>query len=119
MKTTNIELSNTKRGYAYVSEDRYYVEELVPGFIEANSGMQFGAPCLIGTRITYDSGWLWEGLDRPSLRPEGVTREQIIALAAFHAGYEWHRSRKRRKKMDEEVTKLWERIAAEKRNEDG
>ena len=93
------------------SED-YYIDELLPGFIEANSGMQFGEPCLIGTRIPFSVGlgWVWESLDSP----EGVpaTREQIIALAAFCAGYNWHRSRKRRKKMDEEGTKLWERINA-------
>ena len=91
-------------------DDGHYFEVLLPGFIEANSGRQFGEPCLIGTGIPFSATWVWEYLDRP----EGVpaTREQIIALAAFEAGYEWHRSRKRRRKMDEEVTKLWERINA-------
>jgi uncharacterized protein (DUF433 family) len=95
-------------------EGRYYVEVLLPGFIEASSGMQFGVPCLIGTRIPHyvGQGWVWESLDAP--RYEGLTREKIIALAAFDAGYEWHKSRKRREKMGEEVAKLWAKIALEK-----
>ena len=93
--------------------DGDYVDVLLPGFIEANSARQFGEPCLVGTRIPFSValGWVWDSLDSPEDVP--ATREQIIALAAFNAGYNWHRSRKRRKKMDDEVTALWERINAE------
>ncbi len=101
-------------------EDRYYVDVLVPGFIEAHSGYQFGSPCLKGTRIPYyvGLGWVWEELDAPEgCSSEGLTRENIIALASFHAGVEWQRSRKRRKRMTEEVAKLWERVAAEAKAE--
>ena len=96
--------------------ERYEVDVLLPGFIEANSGIKFGAPCLIGTGIPHyvGLGWVWESLDDAHCRRlEGLTRENIIALAAFEAGYEWHRSRKRRKKMDEAVTELWDRIGEE------
>ena len=65
------------------------VEVLLPGFTVATANIQAGEPCLIGTRIpTYvGMGWVWESLDSPKLRRlEGLTREQIIALAAFDAG---------------------------------
>ena len=90
-----------------------YVDVLLPGFIEANSAIQAGVPCLKGTGIPFyvGLGWVWETLDDAQGRLlEGLTREQIIALAAFHAGYEWHRSRKRRRKMDEEVRRLWDQV---------
>lgn len=92
--------------------ERYVVDVLLPGFIEANSGIQFGEPCLIGTRIPFSVGlgWVWEELEDPY--DKRLTREDVIALAAFQAGYEWHRSRKRRKKMEDAVSALWERIAA-------
>ena len=94
--------------------ERYYVDVLLPGFIEADSGIKFGAPCLIGTGIPHyvGLGWVWESLENPA--NEELTREQIIALGAFQAGYEWHRSRKRRKKMDDAVTELWDRITVER-----
>ena len=95
------------------SSNRPYVDVLLPGFIEANSAIQAGIPCLNGTRIPFyvGLGWVWEGLNDPKARRlDRLTREQIIGLAAFHAGYEWHRSRKRRRKMDEEVRRLWDQV---------
>ncbi len=100
-----------------MDDEGYYVDVLLPGFIEASSGVQFGAPCLKDTRLpTYVGlGWVWDTLDdRHGRRVEGLIREQIIALAAFDAGVEWQRSRKRRKRMDDEVKRLWERIAQER-----
>ncbi|MDZ4250937.1 MAG: hypothetical protein U0990_12750 [Candidatus Nanopelagicales bacterium] len=97
-----------------------HVEILLPGFIEASNEIQFGAPCLVKTRIPFyvGLGWVWECLsDVPSRKVEGLTRENIIALAAFHAGYEWHRKRKRRKDMTLAVRELWEGIAAQAKAE--
>ena len=95
------------------ADREYYEDVLVPGFIVASSGVQFGDPCLMGTRIPYDATWVWEFLDRPADCAPGITREQIIALAAFHAGVEWRRSRKRRHLMAEAVKQLWRDINAE------
>jgi len=83
------------------------VEVLLPGFIVATANIQAGEPCLIGTRIPayVGLGWVWESLDDP--QSEHLTREQIIALAAFEAGYEWHRSRKRRAAWEEAVQQWW------------
>jgi len=82
------------------------VETLVPGFIEAHGGIQFGSPCLIGTRLPTYATWVWYYLDDPKgLTEEGLTREQVIALCAFQAGVEWWQSRNRRKRFQEETTK--------------
>lgn len=94
----------------------YYEDVLLPGFIEASSGVQFGEPCLKGTRIPFyvGLGWVWQALDSKQDRAlERLTRENIIALAAFHAGFNWHKDRKRRKTMTDAVRELWEGIAAE------
>lgn len=96
-----------------MSEKPTLVDVLVPGFIEASNHIQFGAPCLKSTRIPYYVGldWVWECLDRPRWRRDNqLTREQIIALAAFDAGVDWQRSRKRRLAMDEAVKQLWAAI---------
>lgn len=110
---------------ASTSQPDYYEDVLLPGFITASSGVQFGEPCLTGTRVPWycGLGWVWEYLDKPKRRKElGIetvngkpylTRERIIALAAFHAGYEWHKSRTRRKKMTDAVRELWEQINRE------
>ena len=93
-----------------------YVDVLLPGFIEASNHIQWGEPCLKGTRIPYHVGlgWVWESLNSKRDRKlEGLTRENIIALAAFHAGYEWHKSRKRRQTMVEATRRLWQQIALE------
>lgn len=83
------------------------IEVLLPGFIEAQANVQAGVPCLVGTRIPFyvGMGWVWESLDRP--RQEHLTREQIIALAAFDAGFEWHRSRKRQADWQKRVAHWW------------
>ncbi|KKM88470.1 hypothetical protein LCGC14_1258470 [marine sediment metagenome] len=98
-----------------MSERENYIDVLLPGFIEANNAIQFGTPCLTGTRIPYDVGlaWVWEMLDDKRCQGWGLTRERIIALAAFHAGVEWQRSRKRRARMKDEVNALWEEINAQ------
>lgn len=92
-------------------EDEYDITDvLLPGFIEACSTRQFGEPCLKGTRIPFSVGlgWVWESLDAPAARKLAfLTREQIIALAAFHAGYKWHQQRARRKAMDDAVENFW------------
>jgi len=83
------------------------VEVLLPGFIEATANIQAGEPCLVRTRIGFyvGLGWVWESLDDPT--SEGLTREEIIALAAFHAGYEWHRRRMRRAMWEQAVEEWW------------
>ena len=94
-------------GFGCYMDGKWLVDVLLPGFIVADSARQFGAPTLVGTRIpTYVGlGWVWEVLDRAE--EENLTREQIIALAAFEAGVEWQRSRKRRKRMAEAVDAGW------------
>ena len=87
------------------------VEVLLPGFIVATANIQAGEPCLVGTRIPTYVGleWVWESLDSPrSRRIGGLTREKIIALAAFQAGYEWHRRRKRRAAWEQAVSHWWD-----------
>ena len=83
------------------------VEVLLPGFIVATANIEAGVPCLVGTRIPVfvGMGWVWDSLDDPG--SEDLTREQIIALAAFQAGYEWHRGRKRRAAWEEAVQQWW------------
>ena len=102
-------------------EDEYDITDvLLPGFIEASSQIQFGEPCLKGTRIPYyvGLGWVWDALNSKQDRTlEGLARENIIALAAFHAGYKWHQQRTRRKKMVEATRRLWEQIARESEEE--
>ena len=103
-----------------MAEERYYIDVLLPGFIEASSGIQWGEPCLTGTRIPYyvGLGWVWETLNSKRYRKmEGLTRERIIALAAFDAGVDWQRSRKRRAKMREEVEKLYQQPAVAARSD--
>jgi uncharacterized protein (DUF433 family) len=84
------------------------VEVLLPGFIIATANIQAGVPCLIGTRIPFSVGlgWVWDSLESPYL--EDLTREQIIALAAFDAGYEWQRRRKRRAAWEQTVKDWWD-----------
>ena len=105
-----------------MSKHKYLVDVLVPGFIEASSGVQFGEPCLKGTRFPFSIGlgWLWEYLDKPDeLKEMRLTRDQVIVLAGFHAGFEWHRGRKRRKAMWDAVDRLWEQINSEAEGDGG
>lgn len=97
-----------------------YVDVLLPGFIEADSHIQFGAPCLVGTRVPFyvGLGWVAELIDNSKgLKANRITREQAIALAAFHAGFNWHKQRNRRKCMDDAVRDLWAEINRKTMNE--
>lgn len=93
----------------------YAVDPIMPGFIEASAAHQFGSPVFPGTRMpTYCAmGWLWEALEHDSIAedtgcPEDViSREHVIAARAFELGMRWQSSRTRRKRMDDEVSKLW------------
>ncbi len=80
----------------------YAIDELVPGLIVAHSGIQSGAPTVKGTRLPTTSTWVWEELDKADTP---YTREQIIAAVAFQAGVGWQRSRKRRGRMWDAVTR--------------
>ncbi len=97
-----------------VPADGKLVDVLLPGFIVADSQVQFGEPCLIDTRLPWyvGQGWVWEYLDDPEKVHPGLTREHIIALAAFHAGYRWSQRRARRQRMVLATRRLWELIAA-------
>lgn len=86
---------------------------LVPGFIEAHSGIQSGSPVLMGTRLPayVGMGWVLEYLLREDggkgLRGNGLTREKAIALAAFDAGVEWQRNRGRRQRFKAKALELY------------
>jgi hypothetical protein len=98
-----------REGY---SGQPFYVDVLVPGFVEASCAHQFGYPTMPGTRLPTYAQWMWEYLDKPEEMgyPEGfMTREKIIAAYAFEQGIQWQRSRKRRKRMEETVAQHWER----------
>lgn len=90
----------------------HVVVTLVPGFIEAHSGVQGGAPCLVGTRVPayVGMGWVLEYLlenDSKGLASNHLTREQAIALAAFDAGVEWQTKRARRKRFAAKALELF------------
>lgn len=84
---------------------KYLVDDLVPGWIVAHSGIQFGVPTLKGTRFPTSSTWCF---DDPSTY--GWTTEQAFAARCFEAGVQWQRSRERRKRMSEVVAKLWKEL---------
>lgn len=87
---------------------KYYREELVAGLIVADAEVQWGEPCIVGTRIPFCATWVGEYLDKPQMLEElRITRDMALALIAFEAGYEWHRQRKRRWAMDAAVDRVW------------
>lgn len=86
----------------------WLVDTILPGFIEAHSGRQFGEPTVINDRYPCSAGWAWEYLDDPE--KASMTREQIIAACAFEAGRDWQRSRKRRQRIQQAVHDGWEKV---------
>jgi hypothetical protein len=95
------------------NSEPYYVDVLVPGYVEASAAHQFGYPTIPGTRLPTYATWIWEYLEKPEEMgyADGViTRERIIAAYAFEQGVEWQRSRKRRKRMDETVNQHWDKV---------
>lgn len=101
-----------ERGFGCYMDGDWLVDVLLPGFIEAHSARQFGSPCIAQSRVPayIGLGWVWECVERPQmLDAERFSREQAIALAAFQAGVDWQRSRKRRKRIGEAVHVGWEK----------
>jgi len=108
---TAIEASSKRAIGETHMDGKWLVDTILPGLLEAHAGLQFGAPCLVGTRTpTYVGlGWVWECYGNAHVaKVEGLSQIDVVALAAFDAGVQWQRSRKRRQRMKDAVTAGWE-----------
>ena len=89
---------------------KWLVVTLVPGFIEAHSGVQFGTPTPINTRITTPTAsgaWFHKEWDCYGSPEQPLTEEQCLVCYAFEAGREYQRNRKLRKRLSDATADGW------------
>ncbi len=79
---------------------------LVPDFIEAHSGRQFGEPTMKQTRVTTRAGA--NAYDCEEWEDYKLTKEQALVAYAFEAGREYQHNRKLRKRIDDACHNGWE-----------
>ena len=95
-------------------DGKWLIIELVPDFIEAHSGIQFGSPTVVGSRIhtevaagayEHDGEQGWGGMrhNYPNL-----TKQRGFAALCFEAGREYQRNRKLRKRIKEACHEGWQ-----------
>ena len=92
------------------TDGKWLVVTLVPGFIEAHSGVQFGTPTPISTRITTPTGagaWINKEWDAYGSKKNPFTEQQALVCYAFEVGREYQRNRKLRKKISDACAEGW------------
>ena len=83
----------------------WLVITLVPGFIEVHTGVQFGTPTPIKTRVTtLAASGAWEN---QAFEDYEITEEMALVCRAFEVGREYQRNRKLRKRIDEACSAGW------------
>ena len=88
-------------------EGKWLVVELVPDFIEAHSGRQFGSPTVKGTRIHTEVAA--GAYINNECRDYKLKKANAFAALCFEAGREYQRSRALRKRINEAVTQGWQK----------
>ena len=84
----------------------WLVIEILPGFLEAHAGRNFGKPTIVGHRLYAELGLAQSVYEDEEDHP-GPSKEQRLALYAFSLGVAWQRSRKLRERMEQAVAAGW------------
>lgn len=118
MKLPPLEIRKAEKD-EYSGEYEYEVDVLFPGIIEASAAHESGKPCIKDARVPTHVLWPPEYLNRAdlmALKWKDIADNYCISIldavigTAFNMGVQWQKSKKRRKRMDEAVEKLWKEV---------